>query len=33
MTSASSAYAEARIMPTWLADALVRAVSGFLLSA
>ena len=28
-----SAYAEARVMPTWSSDALVRAVSGFLVSA
>jgi len=28
-----SAYAESRVMPTWSADALVRAVSGFPVSA
>jgi retron-type reverse transcriptase len=28
-----SAYAEVRVMPTWLAGALVRAVIGFLLPA
>ena len=29
----SSAYAEALVMPTWLLDALVRAVGGVLMSA
>ena len=28
-----SAYAEVRVMPTWLAESLVRVVSGFLASA
>jgi retron-type reverse transcriptase len=28
-----SAYAEVRVMPTWLAESLVRVVSGFLVSA
>jgi hypothetical protein len=33
MSSQSSAYAEARVMPTRASDAVVRAVSGFPLSA
>jgi hypothetical protein len=32
-TAKSSAYAEARVMPTLISDALVRAVGGFLVSA
>ena len=28
-----SAYAEVRVMPTWLAESLVRVVSGLLVSA
>jgi hypothetical protein len=31
--SVSSAYAEDRVMPTLVSDALVRAVGGFLVSA
>jgi hypothetical protein len=33
MMTKSSAYAEVRVMPIWLAEALVWAVSGFLVSA
>jgi hypothetical protein len=32
-TTKSSAYAEARVMPTLVSDALVRAVRSFLVSA
>jgi hypothetical protein len=32
-TTTSSAYAEARVMPTLMPDGLVRVVSGFPLSA
>jgi hypothetical protein len=33
MITKSSAYAEVRVMPTLVSDALVRVVGGFLMSA